>query len=38
MEMVHKVNLNIMKKFRILILAMAAVAALSACQRSEERR
>ena len=32
MEMVHKVNLNIMKKFRILILAMAAVAALSACQ------
>ena len=32
MEMVHKVNMNIMKKFRILILAMAAVAALSACQ------
>lgn len=32
METVHKVNLNIMKKFRILILAMAAAAALSACQ------
>ena len=32
MVTVHKVNLNIMKKFRILILAMAAAAALSACQ------
>lgn len=38
METVHKVNLNIMKKFRILILAMAAAAALSACQDSLDLR
>lgn len=38
METVHKVNMNIMKKFRILILAMAAAAALSACQDSLDLR
>ncbi len=32
MEMVHILNLNVMKKFRIIILAMVAAAALSSCQ------
>lgn len=38
MEMVHMLNLNVMKKFRIIILAMVAAAALSSCQDSLDLR